>query len=49
MRLLKDTDDRQLFDAFVAYANGDLNWVIGKIIPALEEARGYSLCLEDRD
>ena len=49
MRLLKDTDDRQQFDAFVAYANGDLNWVIDKMIPELEEARGYSLCLEDRD
>ena len=49
MRLLKDTDDRQQFDAFVAYANGDLNWVIDNMIPELEESRGYSLRLEDRD
>ena len=49
MRLLKDTDDRQQFDAFVAYATNDIHWVIENIISELEESRGYSLCLEDRD
>ena len=49
MRLLKDTDDRQHFDAWVAYAHNDIRWVIENIIPKIEESRGYSLCLEDRD
>ena len=49
VRLLRDADDTRDYDGFVVYARGDLPWVVDHMIPEIEERRGYSLCLEDRD
>ena len=37
------------YDAFVSYNHGDQQWVIERLLPALEYRGGVHLCLHDRD
>ena len=37
------------YDLFVAYAEGDEDWVHGQLTPELEERMGLRLCLHQRD
>ena len=43
------TDANCKYDAFVAYAGKDVNWVRNELIPNLENKRGFRLCIHQRD
>ncbi|XP_052822129.1 toll-like receptor 13 [Octopus bimaculoides] len=36
-------------DALVCYCSADVNWVVNKLLPIIEEENHFSLCLHERD
>ncbi|CAL8363716.1 unnamed protein product [Arctogadus glacialis] len=46
----KNKDKRaHLYDAFVSYNANDEGWVLGELLPKLEDEQGWRLCLHHRD
>ncbi|CAC5361301.1 SIGIRR [Mytilus coruscus] len=45
----KSKEEALEYDAYVAYCDGDYNWVYGPLRLFLEERRNYKLRLSDRD
>ncbi|XP_036356772.1 toll-like receptor 13 isoform X3 [Octopus sinensis] len=37
------------YDAFICYCSTDVNWVLNKLLPIIEEENHFNLCLHDRD
>ncbi|CAI9719065.1 toll-like receptor 13 [Octopus vulgaris] len=37
------------YDAFICYCSTDVNWVLNKLLPMIEEENHFNLCLHDRD
>ena len=37
------------YDAFVSYNANDEGWVLGELLPKLEDEQGWRLCLHHRD
>ncbi|CAI9719066.1 toll-like receptor 13 [Octopus vulgaris] len=42
-------DGQYTHDALVCYCNADVNWVLNKLLPIIEEENHFNLCLHDRD
>ena len=38
-----------IYDAYIVYSSDDIGWVRGHLESELENRRGYSLCIHDRD
>ncbi|KAK0148269.1 Toll-like receptor 13 [Merluccius polli] len=46
----KHRDDRDYqYDAFISYNANDEHWVLGELLPKLEDEQGWRLCLHHRD
>ncbi|CAL8312903.1 unnamed protein product [Merluccius merluccius] len=46
----KHKDDRAYqYDAFISYNANDERWVLGELLPKLEDEQGWRLCLHHRD
>ena len=46
----KNKDKRaHQYDAFVSYNANDEGWVLGELLPKLEDEQGWRLCLHHRD
>ncbi|KAK0148268.1 Toll-like receptor 13 [Merluccius polli] len=46
----KHRDDRAYqYDAFISYNANDERWVLGELLPKLEDEQGWRLCLHHRD
>ena len=42
-------DTTYVYDAFVVYNGTDVGWVKDELLPAMEEAAEFTLCVHDRD
>lgn len=44
-----DTNNSMYYDVFVSYCQGDREWVLGEMLPHIDDPDNLSICLHERD